>query len=68
MPGSYDVSLWYHAEGNQIGVLNVYSREQGSEYLKLLWFHSSKFNTTVTQWTEASMAISENNPFQVRPR
>ena len=64
-PGAYELGFWYHAEGNQIGVLNVYTRAQGSEYLKLIWYHSSKFNTTVTDWTNAVVDISETTNFEV---
>ena len=65
--GKWEIEFYYHATGNHIGVLNVFVKAQNSNYHRLVWYYTAKFNSTVSAWTRAVIAIEETSNFQVSP-
>lgn len=64
-PGRYSIEFWFHARGDGIGGLNVYTRKADSQFNRLIWYYSKRFNGSATEWTSASVEVNQQTTFQV---
>lgn len=64
--GTYSIQFFYHAEGNGVSALSIHTRGESSPFAKRVWYHTAKFNGTITEWTQVRVEVSQVTAFHVR--